>query len=517
LEKTPSQTMSIFEKIFGKKKESGQISQSKPRFYAPDFDKYNEFGQIISIFDYVLNPDFAIADKAAKTIHRLFNNVSVFKNKQLYETFRCLRINKSDIQRFDRFDLELKVTLLCIASMNGNGYSREIALDKLAEIKTKKTIPFILFRLADWVSPIRIKAEAIFKSFITEENTLYFIQNHKLLNWLLQVERTDLTGLFNEISDLLTLKPLENEELNMLSEGERFFYFISFARQEKLDNKMVSQMLNDKYYLIRIIVIKNLDKLNDQKNVLSKLLSDKSQKVRQGAISLIYNQKIEDFEEILRELIFDTSSTVRYDSRKLLDKIGKQNYITYYKTNLKNHKHLATSILGLSEVSDKSDIETIKPFLNSEKARVKSAALFGIYNLDNDFATNIAYQIIQDINPVSTKKVAEMILSKQGIDYNKLRQIYDKTDTAGKKVILRLFNQFSGWSVAGDFLKALTENDDSLKLMAKSFLRNWNLYTIGLATNQKPEDKDYVMTWYNKTKEMGLKVPGDIPFIFGEK
>jgi len=509
--------MSIFENIFGKKKESGQISQSKPRFYAPDFDKYDEFGQIVSIFDYVLNPDFAIADKAAKTIHKLFITVSVFKNKQLYDTFRYLRINKSDIQRFDRFDLELKVTLLCIASMNGNGYSREVALDKLAEIKTKKTIPFILFRLADWVLPIRTKAETIFKSFITDENTLYFIQNHKLISWLLQVERTDLTGLFNEISDLLTSKQLENEELNMLSEGERFFYFISFARQEKLDNKMVSQMLSDKYYLIRIIVIKNLDKLKDKKVVLLKLLSDKSQKVRQGAISLLYNQNIEEFEEILRELIFDTSSTVRYDSRRLLDKIGKQDYSKYYKDNLKKQKHLVGSILGLSEITDKSEIDTIKAFLDSERARVKSAALYGIYNLDKDFATDIAYQIIQDFNPVSTKKVAEMILSKQGIDYNKLRQIYDKTDMIGKKVILRLFNQFSGWSVAGDFLKALTESDDSLILMAKSFLRNWNLYTIGLATNQKPEEKEYVMTWYNKTKEMGLKVPGDIPFIFGEK
>jgi hypothetical protein len=303
----------------------------------------------------------------------------------------------------------------------------------------------------------------------------------------------------------------------MLSEGERFFYFISFARQEKLDNEMVFQMLNDKYYLIRIIVIKNIDKLNDKKGVLSKLLSDKSQKVRQGAISLIYNQKIEEFEEILRELIFDTSSSVRYDSRRLLDKVGKQDYPKYYKTNLKNQKHLVGSILGLSEVSDKSDIDTIKAFLDSDRARVKSAALYGFYNLDKDFATEIAYQIIHDFNPVSAKKVAEMILSKQGIDYSKLRQIYDKTDTIGKKVILRLFNQFSGWSVAGDFLKALTENDDTLKLMAKSFLRNWNLYTIRLATNQKPEDKDYVTTWYNKTKEMGLKVPGDISFIFGEK
>lgn len=509
--------MNIFENIFSKKKRSGQISQGNPGFYTPDFDKYDEFGQIVSIFDYVLNPDFAIADKAAKVIHKLFNTVSVFKNKQLYDTFRYLRINKSDIQIFDRFDLELKVTLLCITSMNGNGYSREVALDKLAEIKTKKTIPFIMFRLADWVLPIRTKAETIFKSFITAENTLYFIQNHKLINWLLQVERTDLTGLFNEISDLLTSIQLESKVLNMLSDGERFFYFISFTRQDKLDSEMVSQMLNDKYYLIRIIVIKNLDKLKDKKVVLSKLLFDKSQKVRQGAISIIYNQKIEDYQEILQELIFDTSSAVRYNSRRLLDKVSKQDYSKYYRANLKIQKYLVGSILGLSEVSNKSDIDTIKAFLDSERARVKSAALFGIYNLDKDFATDIAYQIIQDFNPVGTKKVAEMILSKQGIEYNRLRQIYDKTDTIGKKVILRLFNHFSGWSVAGDFLKALTESDDSLKLMAKSFLRNWNLYTIGLATNQKPEDKNYVMSWYNKTKEMGLKVPGDIPFIFGEK
>ena len=123
--------MSIFENIFGKKKESGQTSPSKPRFYAPDFDKYDEFGQIVTIFDYTLNPDFAIANKAAETVNRLFNSVQVFKNKQLYETFRYLRINKSDIKKFDRFDKETEITLLFIASMNGNGYSREEALNRL--------------------------------------------------------------------------------------------------------------------------------------------------------------------------------------------------------------------------------------------------------------------------------------------------------------------------------------------------------------------------------------------------
>ena len=73
--------MSIFDRIFGMKKESGPIRLSDSRLHIPEFDKYDEFGQIVSIFDFVLNPDFAIANKAAQTVHRLFEIVQVFKNK----------------------------------------------------------------------------------------------------------------------------------------------------------------------------------------------------------------------------------------------------------------------------------------------------------------------------------------------------------------------------------------------------------------------------------------------------
>lgn len=509
--------MGIFEKIFGRKNEFEQITQRKVTFDIPDFETYNKFDQINSIFEYVFYPNFLIANKAAKAIHRLFNSVSVYYNKQLYNTFRHLTINSSDMKRFDHFDLELKVTLLSIASMNGNGYSREAALDKLAAIKTKKSIPFVLFRLADWVSPIRMKAEVIFKNFITEENRLYFLQNYKLINWLIKVERNDLAELFNDVNDLLTSKPLKREELSMLSDGERFVYFSLFARQEKLDSNMVLQMLNDKYYLIRLIVIKNIYKLNDRKVIVSELLSDKSQKVRLFAISTIKDQEIIYFEAILWKLIFDSSSSIRNTARKLLDKIEKQDYTQYYRTSLKRQKQIAASVLGLSEVGDQSDIGIIKSYLNSEKAKIQSAALSAIYNLNIDLAVNISYQIILDKNSARAKRIAEFILSVQGIDYDKLRQIYDKTDTTGKKVILRLFNRFSGWSVAGDFLKALTENDVTLNCMAYAFLENWHFHTMRLATSQKAADKDYVMIWYKKAKEIGLTVQEDIPFIFGEK
>lgn len=90
--------MGIFEKIFGNRKEA----DSKVPFYIRDFETSNKFNQISSIFEFVFNPNFLIAYKAAKAIHRLFNSVTVHQNKQMYNTFRYLTINQSDIKRLDR-------------------------------------------------------------------------------------------------------------------------------------------------------------------------------------------------------------------------------------------------------------------------------------------------------------------------------------------------------------------------------------------------------------------------------
>jgi len=509
--------MSIFKNIFGKKKESEQTNPSKPRFYAPDFDKYDEFGQIVTIFDYVLNPDFSIANKAAQTVHRLFNSVQVFKNKQLYETFRYLRINKSDIKKFNQFDKELEITLLCIASMNGNGYSREEALKRLIELQTQRTIPFILFRLADWVAPIRKKAEKAITRFLVEENTIYFIQNHKLINWLLHVERTDLSELYKQIVNSVISKRLISEQLKELSEGDRFFYYKSFAKTGLIDSELLNQMLTDKYYLIRILLIKHLDKVDDLKTVLAKLLSDKSQKVRQGAVNLIANQNLNEYETIIKTLVFDSSTSVRVEARRLLSKIRDCDFKRLYQESLSDQQLIVGSILGLSEVSDKNEIPFLQNYLESDRAKIRTASLIGIYNLDSNIGIEKAYQILETENPVSTRRAAENILVKQGIDFKRLRKLYDLTDTIGKKIILRLFNRFSGWSVAGDFLKALTDSDKKVQLMGWVFLESWNNYTIRLATRQSQEDKDYVLSWYKRTNKMGIKVPGNIPFIFGEK
>lgn len=508
--------MSILKNIF-KQRKSKPTTPAKSIFHTPNFDKYNEFGQIVTILDYTLNPDFEIANKAAKTVHRLFNSVKVLKNKTLYLTFRYLKINKSDINKFRRFDKEIEITLLCITSMNGNGYSREKALTRLIELKMQRTIPFILFRLADWITPIREKAEAATTNFLTAENTIYFIQNHKLINWLLHIERTDLSELYNQIIKSIISNKSAYERIITLNDGERFFYFKLFAKSGLIDSILINQMLTDKYYLIRFLLIKHLNKLEDLKTTLPKLLSDKSLQVRQGAINLISNQDLKEYEAILKELISDNSTSVRFKARTLLSKISDYDYKKMYRVNISNNHNLIGSILGLSEVSDKIEVPIFQDLLDSKKGKIRSASLIGIYNIDNKLGIETAYKILESNNTVNTRRVAESILAKEGININRLRNLYDVTDLAGKRIILRLFNRYCCWSVAGDYIKALTDSNKKIQLMARVFLESWNNYTIGLATKQNTEDKNYVLGWYKKANDMNIQVPKNIPFIFRDK
>ena len=105
----------FLKKIFGKRQD---IADEKPNvtrksFYSsilsyPDFEKIDDFNQIVPVFEYVFNSNSQIALRAAAIIHRFLNKATLFKNNELYETFRYLRIGKSDIENSASSRLKLK-------------------------------------------------------------------------------------------------------------------------------------------------------------------------------------------------------------------------------------------------------------------------------------------------------------------------------------------------------------------------------------------------------------------------
>ncbi len=472
---------------------------------------------ILRLFYLTLDSDYHIALKAAKSINESFNQLARYDYKLLNDTIKWLSINKSDIQEFDRLPKEEKAALLCFASLNSNGYVREAALEKLGQIKDQRILPFMLFRLADWVLPIREMAKKMLEQNIEYANPIYFIENYKLIDRLLKIKRTNLSDVYNKILTFITLNPLDSDKIFILPEGERYFYYRAFFISKNLDSKIITSILNDKYYLIRQLLIRNIIKVKDEEEVLLKLLFDKSQTIRQNAIKLISSQNLMDFEPVLQVLIFDKNAFVRHESRRLLNIISQRNFESLYLEKIRERVYLFGSILGLSETGTENNVHVILSFMNSEESNIKSASLLGLYNLDRKISYEIAYDIIEKSNPISTKKLAGWILSKEGINLKRLRKIYDRTDYWGKRIILGLVDKFVGWSAAGDYLKTLTERNEQLTQIAYNYLRKWDRYTSQLATEQNLEDKEYVLKWYTRAKEMDLDVPDTIPFIFRDR
>ena len=92
--------------------------------------------------------------------HRIAILVGVGKKidskKGYYDTLKHCGISKSDINFYEtNFPKEQFVELLAISSLNGSGYVREKAVKKLSQVDSSKAIQFLIYRLADWVLPVR--------------------------------------------------------------------------------------------------------------------------------------------------------------------------------------------------------------------------------------------------------------------------------------------------------------------------------------------------------------------------
>jgi hypothetical protein len=468
--------------------------------------------------------NLTISTKCAQTIHRLLTRRTVFKNKSLYYSLRSIYLKKENLIEFEKFEPDLKQSLLCIASLNSNGYVREEALDRLLKNSNQFTFPFILFRLSDWVPVIKSKAQNGIRLVIQKEEPEFLIKNHKTIDWLLKVERTNLKHIHNEItefifSDINIEKILKS--LNRYSDGDRFFIFRNIFGKKKLQTASIEKILSDKNHLIRLLAIRNIEVIDNQ-DIVIKLLCDKSQKIRQYALNKIPFGQWDDFKKEIYPLIFDSSSGIRASARIILSKSDTYDYPQIYKEAIKR-KPSVGCVVGLSEVGVKKDVEIIEIFLKASIIKFRASSLYAISILDYEKAKQLAFDLLSDISN-AVKRTASIIIQKETSihDLEKLRNIYKSGDNETKSFVLKVISKYGGWSIAGDFIIGISEADKKLREISQFLLISWYKYSIGLATTKQDCDRNYVVGIYEKTNFNELELPTninkiltEIPFIFG--
>ena len=309
------------------------------------------------------------------------------------------------------------------------------------------------------------------------------------MEWLLAVRRTDLSGLFVKIIDLITSERLTRETIQLLNayEQARLLLFRHYLKKEGLTDPLLSLILQDKSFLIRGEVFRYMQTLpgDQQRAILSRLIHDRSAKIRLQALYALKPYK-ESFREAIVAMLSDTSASVREWARLYL---RQENFSSaaYYREKVRGEDPSPGDIMGLAETGSAEDVAVFEKFIRRPSTQL--ACLIAISRLDPSLAVDYALELLtHSSNKIGRKCVEILAKSPDPVMLDRVREMYRAGSAADKRLILRLYNRVGGWTVIADIMLALMDIAQEIRTMAWGYLCEWRRKAIHRFT--VPSSKD---------------------------
>lgn len=480
--------MGIFE-IF--KKNDNKVGEKLAALVRISNDGHSNL--ICSVIPFLKDTNKEIQDKACEIAISLFRKID--SKNGFYDTLKYCDISIADIDYFEKtFPQEIFIELLAICSFNKSGYIREKAVKKLAETKDAKAIPFIIYRLADWVQPVRQVALNKLENFKTTVSLNALIENLPLFEWLQKVERTNLSEIYKNITGFITHDNRQYvvETFTSYSDKLRLLLAKHLSKSFSGDLIELKLFLNDKHFLIRNLALEYFNLLNP--NDIAALLKDKSGKIR---LQTLYKLKgITDFNHVIANFVADDTVTIRhfarYNAKSQITDFGE-----VYHENLVNHQQIIGSLLGLAEVNAKEHWEIVKDFLNNSKIKVRKVAKikvrkvafialtklneeeayrYALNNLDCEYSS-FRNLMVDFLSKISRKEVLMAA-----------RKCFNTENFEIKKSMLRLFNNIGGWAIISDLMLGTVDPDERIRNLSHEYVLHWKVRAARLFTIPQQED-----------------------------
>jgi len=187
----------------------------------------------IDILPFVLSGTPDVAAAAALAVHKLILQIPLIELGWLDWTlrrrsrhrgrygFQWHKLAPAQLGLFARFD-EASASLLGVSSFHESGYVREAAINRLNLITSGAELPFLLFRINDWVPNVRDAAYRAINSRLQPKYCHCFIENLTLIARLKQAGRADHQALIDAIDELLKSDECRTALLESLRSKDRF-------------------------------------------------------------------------------------------------------------------------------------------------------------------------------------------------------------------------------------------------------------------------------------------------------
>lgn len=437
---------------------------------------------ISSLTDFLKDRNREIRGAVCRAVIHLFKKID--NQKQEYDTLKYCRISESDIDFYeDNFPTDQFIELMAISSLNGNGYTREKAVKKLSGSSNPRAIQFLIYRLADWVLPVRQAALKGLEGYKSIKYIDCLIEKLPVFNWLQKVERIDLGCIYNDIIEFITVANRDYVLARFRTYPDKIRILLARHISNSLVNYPIELelLLSDKHFLIRSLTVDHFDKLAHNK--IDHLLNDKSAKIRQQTLYRLKGAK--EFENIVRNYLADNSSAIRHFARFSLKEAGID-FSEFYHQNLKNNKQINGSLSGLADVNAKHYSGTIKQYLHDSKPKVRKTAFLALRKLDEESAYEFSVANLDTSSAGLRNTIIDHLITAYRQDaLEKARACYHTGDHDLKRSMIKLFGKIGGWAVIPDLMIGTIDENEDIRQLSFDYLKIWKTKAIRLFTTPK--------------------------------
>lgn len=424
------------------------------------------------------------AEQKWKAAHGLCERLQSFSSDDMCRADIRMRETTSMVWRIDwrRLRVEHFITLqmseeeqravLVFASFHPNGYIREQAVQLLRFYD--HTLPFLLLRANDWVTPVREAAFTALSEKIKAASEEEIIEALPLVEKLRKKKRWEYDGIrsiiVSRMNCQLAEKGLESKDIR----ARRFCIFFLSESAAANGTALWNHLSNEKDPFLRRMVFQLLLQGNADPNRLCKqLLQDKYPPNRVLALQTLCHAKSYLAFHAAEIMVFDKNAQVRSIARRMVSQ--KDQTIDFRQIYL-DHLSASTSVslLGLGETGSREDCPLIASYLADDRISVIRAAMVVLMRLDpGTFLPHIT-ELLSSEHPGIVKTAALLIRKCGGCQYERVFEILKNTasENTKEKCALLLFSA-PKWKALIYMLTLIGSDFENLERLCQRHINSW--------------------------------------------
>lgn len=390
----------------------------------------------------------------------------------LYRSFRDYDLRLEDVSRFASLPADTAVELLGVATLNGDGYVRQAALECWVQAPHPRAAPFALLRLNDWVGPVRDAAERVIDRLIDAGHAEAFVRHHLLLDHLQRMHRGDVERIRGRILEHLrtaTQRPMLLNRLGAADEAERRFIYELLRQELTADAALQERALADPSPWVRASVAEHLARPDGGAGeaVLGRLLADPAEAVRLAVLRWLPTPLPSALTPLVTRQLFANSAALRDAARFLLRRSGIDDFRRRYRAAVTSETHpreMAGAIAGLGETGDAADAPLARPHLGASSPRIRAAAVLALARLDPAASRDVLVRALEDRSGrVRRAAVAGLADALDAETAAAALDVMRRGPAPVCRSAFRLVAMRGGWEAAPALLLAVSSRDAALR------------------------------------------------------